>query len=73
MLEALQSKGMSRYQFADAAAKQGICTQYTASSLVADDETVRGKRRPALDTAIDLARVAGCKIVFVMPDTKQAT
>jgi hypothetical protein len=63
----LKQNGVSRYQFADAAAAAGICTQYTAASLVAADGTVRGKRLPSIETAISLARLAGCEIVMVMP------
>ena len=69
MLAALKSRQMTRYQFADAAAKKGICTQYTAASLLANDHTVRGKRRPAIDTAIDLANLIGCKIIFEVCET----
>ena len=70
----LHRRGVSRYQFAEQAADAKVCTNYTASSLLAADGTVRGGRKPSFEIAIQLAELLGCELILVIPTpaTKKA-
>lgn len=61
----LDAHGMSRYSFIRACEERSVCSVHTGECLLADDDTVTGQRVPSLQTAIDMARIAGFDLVFV--------
>lgn len=65
MHEELKRKGISRYAFVRMCVDSRICTRHTAECLLADDGTVTGKRRPSMDTAIAMARLAGFSVAML--------
>lgn len=65
MQSRLRSDGISRYQFVRMCAERGICTRHTAECLMADEGTVTGARKPSMETAIAMARLAGFDVTMV--------
>lgn len=65
VVERLSEHRMSRYQFVRACAKQDLCAVHTAECLLADPSTSTGQRTPSLQTAIDIARLAGFDVMLV--------
>lgn len=61
----LDRHGMSRYAFVREAAHRRICTRHTAECLLADSDTVTGKREPSFSTALRMARLAGFDVHLV--------
>jgi hypothetical protein len=64
-------EGISRYRFVRDCVDSGICDQHTAECLLADENTVTGKRYPTFARAIDMAKLAGYDVVLV-PRTGRA-
>lgn len=61
----LAEHGVSRYAFVRACAAHDLCSAHTAECLLAAPDTVTGQRMPSLETAIEMARLAGLDIVLV--------
>ena len=55
----------TRYAFIQSITEKKICSRHTAECLLADNGTVTGDRIPTLETAIEIAKEAGFRIVMV--------
>jgi hypothetical protein len=64
MHKQLESHGMTRYQFIKKVTEAGVCTTHTAECLLADSDTVTGKRTPSFPLAIEMARLAGFQLTM---------
>ena len=62
ILTALQERGQSKYGFAHAVFKAGICRPHTVDSALADVDKA-SNAVPTLRTAIDLLRAAGYDLI----------
>lgn len=65
MKQRLSASGISRYQFIRKCSDAGICSIHSGECLLADEGTVTGARTPTLQTAIDMAALAGYDLVLV--------
>ncbi len=61
----LREHNMTRYVFVRKAVSNELCGQHTAECLLASDTSATGQRIPTLETAINLARLAGFDLVLV--------
>ena len=65
MTAQLAAHDISRYAFVRACEARSICAAHTAECLLAAPHTITGQRMPSLQTAIDMARLAGFDLVLV--------
>lgn len=63
--ETLQQAGRTRYEFVRECVDAKICTRHTAECLLADEGTVTGARKPSIEVAIRMARLAGYDLVMM--------
>lgn len=61
----LRAHGVSRYAFVRECTRERICAAHTAECLLAAPGTSTGQRIPSLETAIEMARLAGMDLVLV--------
>ena len=64
IIASLATDGRSKYQFAKAAAEDGICQHHTVDSVLAPPESLT-HTTPTLPTAIRLLRQAGYDLIAV--------
>jgi hypothetical protein len=65
MRKQLAQHNVSRYAFVRLANARDLCSVHSAECLLADADKATGKRVPSLQTAIQLARLAGFDLVMV--------
>jgi hypothetical protein len=66
----LKRRGISRYSFVRMCVESKICTRHTAECLLAQDGTVTGQRKPSMEIAIAMARLAGFNLALLPEERK---